>query len=97
MKVYDNLDISKVIEAKPDITCIGAFDGIHLGHQALIKLAKTISSNYQILTFEPVPKNIDDFKINISLNKCNNITLISKALSNVNLSLIHISEPTRPY
>lgn len=56
MKVYDNLDFSKVIEAKPDITCIGAFDGIHLGHQALIKLAKTVSSNYQILTFEPVPK-----------------------------------------
>ena len=57
MKVYDNLDISKVIEAKPDITCIGAFDGIHVGHQALINLAKTLRSNYQRLTVHQDPNH----------------------------------------
>ncbi len=56
MNVYDNLNINEVLEAKPDVTCIGAFDGVHLGHQALVNMAKSISSKFQILTFDPVPK-----------------------------------------
>ena len=56
MNVYDNLNLNEVLEAKPDVTCIGAFDGVHLGHQALVNMAKSISSKYQILTFDPVPK-----------------------------------------
>ncbi len=56
MNVYDSLNLNEILEAKPDVTCIGAFDGVHLGHQALINMAKSISSKYQILTFDPVPK-----------------------------------------
>ncbi len=56
MNVYDNLNLNEVLEAKPDVTCIGAFDGVHLGHQALVNMAKSISSKFQILTFDPVPK-----------------------------------------
>ena len=56
MNVYDNLDLNNVLDAKPDVTCIGAFDGVHLGHQAIVNMAKSISSKYQILTFDPVPK-----------------------------------------
>ena len=56
MNVYDSLNLNEVLEAKPDVTCIGAFDGVHLGHQALVNMAKSISSKFQILTFDPVPK-----------------------------------------
>ena len=56
MNIYDNLNFNEVLEAKPDVTCIGAFDGVHLGHQALVNMAKSISSKFQILTFDPVPK-----------------------------------------
>ena len=56
MNLYDSLNLNEILEAKPDVTCIGAFDGVHLGHQALINMAKSISSKYQILTFDPVPK-----------------------------------------
>lgn len=56
MNVYDSLNLNEVLDAKPDVTCIGAFDGVHLGHQALVNMAKSISSKYQILTFDPVPK-----------------------------------------
>ena len=56
MNVYDSLNLHEILEANPDVTCIGAFDGVHLGHQALINMAKSISSKYQILTFDPVPK-----------------------------------------
>jgi riboflavin kinase/FMN adenylyltransferase len=56
MNVYDSLNLNEVLDAKPEVTCIGAFDGVHLGHQALVNMAKSISSKYQILTFDPVPK-----------------------------------------
>ena len=56
MNVYDSVNLNEILEANPDVTCIGAFDGVHLGHQALINMAKSISSKYQILTFDPVPK-----------------------------------------
>ena len=56
MNVYDSLNLNEILEANPDVTCIGAFDGVHLGHQTLINMAKSISSKYQILTFDPVPK-----------------------------------------
>ena len=56
MNVYDNVSLNEVLDSNPDVTCIGAFDGVHLGHQALANTARFISPNYQILTFDPVPK-----------------------------------------
>ena len=57
--------------------------GSNIGYTS-IAMSKIVGDSGLVYAFEPVPKNIDDFKNNIALNKCNNITLISKALSNVN-------------
>ena len=46
---------------------IGNFDGLHLGHQKLFKLAKNFKKKYSIkigvLTFEPMPKMFFDHKL----------------------------------
>ena len=57
--------------------------GSNIGYTS-IAMSKIVGNSGLVYAFEPVPANIDDFKTNIALNKCNNITLISKALSNVN-------------
>ena len=57
--------------------------GSNIGYTS-IAMSKIVGDSGLVYAFEPVPTNIDDFKTNIALNKCNNITLISKALSNVN-------------
>lgn len=38
--------------------CLGNFDGIHLGHQELIKSAKRVSKNVAVMTFEPHPISV---------------------------------------
>ena len=57
--------------------------GSNIGYTS-IAMSKIVGDSGLVYAFEPVPTNIDDFKTNIALNKCNNITLISKGLSNVN-------------
>lgn len=59
MKIFKSLDeISD--NAKNAVIAIGNFDGVHCGHQALIKKAKEIAkeNNLQVgvLTFEPHPR-----------------------------------------
>jgi len=70
MKIYKNFDISK--NHKRSIILIGNFDGVHVGHQKLFKLAnrykKKFNLNIGVLTFEPMPKmffnkNIKNFRI----------------------------------
>jgi riboflavin kinase/FMN adenylyltransferase len=70
MKLYKNFDISQ--NHKRSIILIGNFDGIHVGHQKLFKLAnnykKKLNLNIGVLTFEPMPKmffnkNIKNFRI----------------------------------
>jgi riboflavin kinase/FMN adenylyltransferase len=70
MKLYKNFDISK--NHKKSIILIGNFDGIHVGHQKLFKLAnsykKKFNLNIGVLTFEPMPKmffnkSIKNFRI----------------------------------
>ncbi len=57
--------------------------GSNIGYTS-IAMSKIVGDSGLVYAFEPVPTNLDDFKNNIELNKCNNIILISKALSNVN-------------
>jgi riboflavin kinase/FMN adenylyltransferase len=74
MKLYKNFDISK--KHKKSIILIGNFDGVHVGHQKLFKLANSYKKKFNlsigVLTFEPMPKmffnkNIKNFRIlNIS-------------------------------
>ena len=58
MKLYKNFDISK--KHKRSIILIGNFDGVHLGHQKLFKLAKKYKDksnlNIGVVNFEPMPK-----------------------------------------
>jgi riboflavin kinase/FMN adenylyltransferase len=70
MKLYKNFDISK--NHKRSIILIGNFDGVHVGHQKLFKLAnsykKKFNLNIGVLTFEPMPKmffnkDIKNFRI----------------------------------
>ncbi len=70
MKLYKNFDISQ--NHKKSIILIGNFDGVHIGHQKLFKLAnnyrKKFKLNIGVLTFEPMPKmffnkNIKNFRI----------------------------------
>jgi riboflavin kinase/FMN adenylyltransferase len=46
----------------PSVLTIGVFDGVHLGHQKLLELAKNIASKNKlpllVLTFEPHPEEV---------------------------------------
>ena len=77
MKLYKNFNISK--NHKGSIILVGNFDGVHVGHQKLFKLAnsykKKFNLNIGVLTFEPMPKmffnkDIKNFRIsNINQKK----------------------------
>ena len=81
MKIYKNLKINKV--HMNGVIAIGNFDGIHLGHQKVIRQAKQKAKKYNLpfglITFEPMPvmffKNIKSHRIN-SLNQ--KITYLKK-------------------
>lgn len=60
MKIFSSFGNSENIEDSVQSTCIGAFDGVHLGHQNLIQKTKNISNSFQIVTFDKVPKNYFD-------------------------------------
>ena len=70
IKFYNNFKISAV--HKHSILLIGNFDGLHLGHQKLFKLANNYKKKFNlkigVVTFEPMPKmyfnkNIKNFRI----------------------------------
>ena len=77
MRLYKDFNISN--NHKKSIILIGNFDGVHLGHQKLFKLAnsykKKFNLNIGVLTFEPMPKmffnkDIKNFRIsNINQKK----------------------------
>lgn len=58
MKIITNLNKTK--DPLPKAIAIGSFDGVHLGHQAIIKKLLTIAKENNlvpyILFFEPLPK-----------------------------------------
>ena len=58
VKLYKNFDIDK--RFKKSIILIGNFDGVHLGHQKLFKLAQTYKKKYKlkigVINFDPMPK-----------------------------------------
>ena len=58
VKLYKNFNINE--NHKKSIILIGNFDGIHLGHQKLFKLAKLYKKKYKskigVINFDPMPK-----------------------------------------
>ena len=82
LKIYKAFNINS--KYKSSILLIGNFDGLHLGHQKLFKLAKTFKKKYflkiGVLTFEPMPKmffndNLKNFRIS---NKKQKIDLLKR-------------------
>ena len=78
LTVYKNFDIK--MSHKGSIILIGNFDGLHLGHQKLFKLAKKFKKKYSlrigVLTFEPMPKmffnnDLSNFRISNENQKIN--------------------------
>ena len=80
IKIYNNFNIIK--QHKRSIILIGNFDGLHLGHQKLFKLAKNFKKKYSlnigVLTFEPMPKmffnnKLSNFRISNQKQKINSL------------------------
>ena len=80
MKLYNSFNIKK--KHKNSIILIGNFDGIHVGHQKLFKLAKIYKKKYSfkigVLTFEPMPKmffnpNLKNFRLSNLNQKIENL------------------------
>ena len=83
MKLYKNFDISK--NHKRSIILIGNFDGVHLGHQKLFKLANKYKNKFKlnigVLTFEPMPKMFFNNSIkNFRISNINQKNIILKSL-----------------
>ena len=79
IKIYNNFKISK--NHKNSILLIGNFDGLHLGHQKLFKLAKKYKKKKNlkigVITFDPIPK--------MFFNK----SLLNYRISNLNQKIIY--------
>ncbi len=82
VKLYKNFDIKN--NHKSSIILIGNFDGIHLGHQKLFRLAKLYKKKHRlkigVINFDPMPKmffnkSLKNFRIT-SINQ--KIELLSK-------------------
>ena len=83
MKLYKNFNILR--NHKQSIILIGNFDGVHLGHQKLFKLAnrykKKFNLNIGVLTFEPMPKMFFNKDIkNFRISSINQKNIILKSL-----------------
>ena len=79
IKIYNSFKISKI--HKNSILLIGNFDGLHLGHQKLFKLAKKYKKKNNlkigVITFDPIPK--------MFFNK----SLLNYRISNLNQKIIY--------
>ena len=56
MRIYENFTSDNYIDDDIPAVCIGGFDGVHLGHQELLKFTKESSNSFQIVTFDILPK-----------------------------------------
>ncbi len=73
MKIYNNLNIKN--HHKNSVIAIGNFDGIHLGHQKVIKQAKKKAKKNKLpvglVTFEPIP--VMFFNSNVKNHRLNSL------------------------
>ena len=88
INLYKNFNIKT--KHKGSIILVGNFDGLHLGHQKLFRLARNFKKKYSlkvgVLTFEPMPKmyfnnKIKNFRISnlekkINLLNQNNVDFV---------------------
>jgi riboflavin kinase/FMN adenylyltransferase len=78
VKLYKNFDINK--NHRESIILIGNFDGVHLGHLKLFKLAQTYKKEYNlkigVINFDPMPKmffnkTLKNFRLSSTTQKVN--------------------------
>ncbi len=90
MKIYNNLKIKK--KHKGSVIAIGNFDGIHLGHQKVIKEAKRKAKknklSFGLITFEPMP--VVFFNSKIKNHRINSLEQKMTQLKYMNLDFIII-------
>ena len=90
MKIYNNLKIKK--KHKGSVIAIGNFDGIHLGHQKVIKEAKRKAKknklSFGLITFEPMP--VIFFNSKIKNHRINSFEQKITQLKYMNLDFIII-------
>ena len=84
VRLYKNFNISK--NHKGSIILIGNFDGVHLGHQKLFKLAKSYKKKHGL-------------KIGVINLKSHNLFSILQAMKNIGyktktVSYTHLTLPT---
>ena len=92
MKLYKNFNISN--SHKKAIILIGNFDGVHLGHQKLFKIAKKYKKEFKrkigVITFEPMPKMY--FKKDVKNFRISNISQKKKILEDLGVDFIIIKK-----
>ena len=88
MKLYNSFSIKK--NHKNSIILIGNFDGLHLGHQKLFRLAKKYKKKYSskigVLTFEPMPKMF--FNSNLKNFRLSNLNQKIESLGKLNVDFV---------
>ena len=84
MKIYNN--ISDFVKVPNAIVTIGTFDGVHLGHQAIlqdmVKTAKEIGGETVVITFYPHPRqvlNIDAANLRFITTQEEKLQLLEKS------------------
>ena len=92
IKIYNNFKISKI--HKHSILLIGNFDGLHLGHQKLFKLAKNYKKKFNlkigVITFEPMPKMY--FNKSIKNFRISNLSQKTKILKTLDIDFVIIKK-----
>ena len=92
MQIYKNFNISK--NHQGSIILIGNFDGLHLGHQKLFKLANNYKKKFKlkigVVTFEPMPKMF--FKKKIKNFRISSINQKSQLLKNLGVDFVIIKK-----
>ena len=97
MKLYNSFNIKK--NHKNSIILIGNFDGLHLGHQKLFKLAKKYKKKYSskigVLTFEPIPKMF--FNSSLKNFRLSNLNQKIENFSKLNVDFVIIKQFNRKF
>ena len=78
MNIYESFSRKDFVDTQSDTTCLGAFDGVHLGHQKLIEETQKIDTNFQLITFDIVPKKYFNSKHQLITNNKTKTKMISR-------------------
>lgn len=96
MKVHNSISS---FPDKPSVVTIGTFDGVHIGHQKIIKRLITVSKEKQLdsvlLTFFPHPRMVLQKQLDIKL--INTLEERKAILSNMGLDHLVIKEFTQEF